>query len=512
MAGMRAGPYELLKRLSSGGMGEVFVARLANGGQGDRLVAVKLMLAYLTQETESVNRFLDEVRLAARMEHPNVVKIFDVGMSDSRPWLAMELVEGVSLYALLERCRQRGEVLPLPVVRRIAQGLLEALSYAHGLDGLQVIHRDVSPANVLLSVEGAVRLTDFGLARAKSNYTKTNPGGIDAGKLGYLAPEVAKADVEVNQRADVFSAGVTLFETYTLQHPFRRPGTSDAQTLEAIWRGDALEPRAVRPELSKQVDAALSRAMRPKASERQETALELEAALLDGPVASAEELGATVRRLCPEELAKFFALDEVPAQPLEAPTVVFSVGMNTGVIPSPNTQVTQIAGGTQTQVTQIATSQLTLNRRRWLFPAVAGAAVFALIVGGAIAVRSFRHRAKPIAPMQIPLATVAPAAAEETIDAGAAAEATPELEDNDELELEPAEPTPPPPRHHIGWLNVDGETSVMVMLDGKPLQSTPIAHLEVPVGRHVLSFKTRRGEVRRKISIVENKSFSVKLR
>src|SRR4051812_46134328 len=101
------------------------------------------MLPYLANEPELVTRFLDEVRLVARMRHPNIVSIFDVGMREGRPWLAMELVEGVSLYALLERCRQRSEQLPLSVVRRIAQGLLDALSYAHTLEGLQVIHRDV---------------------------------------------------------------------------------------------------------------------------------------------------------------------------------------------------------------------------------------------------------------------------------------------------------------------------------------------------------------------------------
>jgi serine/threonine-protein kinase len=479
----RAGPFDLIKQLSSGGSGEVWVARRA-GAEGEGRVAVKWMLPYLAGEPELVTRFLDEVRLLARLRHPNIVSIIDVGMSDGRPWLAMELVEGVSLYTLLERCRQRNELLPLTVVRRIAQGLLDALSYAHTLEGLQVIHRDVSPSNVLVSATGEVRLSDFGLARASTNWAKTHPGGLGALKLGYTAPEVERGGAAVDQRADVFGAGVTLFEALTLQQPFRRPGMSDVDTLGALGRGDALNPLTARAELGPEMAAALLRAVRPSPAERFASAAELRAAFMDGELATPDAVGAWVKRLCPEELARFFSVDDVPPEQLDAPTVTFTVG-------GPVTQATQL--------TRPAEELAAGVRRRGL-----RLGLVAAVVLGAAALLGLRLLQKPAPVPVAPVAAPQPPVLEpkpvdvaaETVDAGTT------LEVPKDVELSPHEP--------MGTLSTEGEPGVPVLLDGKPLGLTPLNHVEVPAGKHVVIFKLKHGEVRKKIMLIEGKPMTVR--
>ena len=168
--------YELIKKIAGGGMGEVFVARRTGMGNFEKRVALKLLLPHLVSSPELVQRFHEEARLAARMHHPNIVEIFDVGESGGRPFIAMQLVDGVTLGKLVREAGRRGERLPLPIVRHIATGLCEALQYAHALtDGkgraLQVVHRDVTPGNILISRNGAVLLADFGLASARGAAT-----------------------------------------------------------------------------------------------------------------------------------------------------------------------------------------------------------------------------------------------------------------------------------------------------------------------------------------------------
>src|SRR4051812_10747495 len=162
-------------------MGEVFVARRTGEGAFEKRVALKVLLPHLAHDREFVERFFDEARLVARMNHPNIVQIFDVGETDGRPWLAMALVEAVSLARVLLELAKKREPIPLPMARLIATGLLEGLAYAHALKGprgepLNVIHRDITPSNLLVSREGAVLLTDFGIAKAATNLHQTKPG------------------------------------------------------------------------------------------------------------------------------------------------------------------------------------------------------------------------------------------------------------------------------------------------------------------------------------------------
>ncbi|MBS1152840.1 MAG: serine/threonine protein kinase [Myxococcaceae bacterium] len=314
--GLRVGPYELLTRLATGGMGEVFIARRTGAGAFEKKVALKLLLPHLVPDQEFVHRFFDEARLAARMNHPNVVQIFDVGESDGRPYLAMALVEGISLGRFLKVVRAKNVQLPLPIVRLIATGLLEGLAHAHTLKGtrgeeLGVIHRDVTPSNLLLSTAGSVMLNDFGIAKAAINEHETRPGRM-RGKYAYLAPEQAHRG-RLTLRADLFSAAVTIYETLTLVSPFLHPG--DVQTMEAIVKQVPASARTLRPDASEQMAKALERGLSKKPEDRFGSARQFREALVDGPVATAPELGELVQQLCGDQLRVFHRLEGGSASP-----------------------------------------------------------------------------------------------------------------------------------------------------------------------------------------------------
>ncbi|MFP2907782.1 serine/threonine-protein kinase [Pyxidicoccus sp. 3LFB2] len=304
--GLRVGPYELLSRIAAGGMGEVFIARRTGLAGFEKRVALKLLLPHLSEEPALVERFLEEARIAARMEHPHIIPLFDAGEADGRYYLAMALVEGVSLSQLLRACRREGLQLPLPVVRAVATGLCEALDYAHHLRGpagedFGVVHRDISPSNVMVSTRGAVLLGDFGIARVLSSVTTRS--GRPWGKYAYMPPEQLDAKGPVDARADVFAAAVTLYQALTLSSPFQRE--TDPATMDAIRQETLPDVTRLRPDAGARIRDTLLRGAARERDVRLPSARALLEGLLDGPVASAAELGALVESLCATELALF---------------------------------------------------------------------------------------------------------------------------------------------------------------------------------------------------------------
>lgn len=302
--------YELLKKIAEGGMGEVFVARRRGVGSFDKHVALKLMLPHLSQDAERRARFLQEARVAALMHHPNVVEIFDVGEREGRPFLAMQLVEGVTL-SVVRRAAPGGQ-FPLELARLIGLGLCEGLAYVHELadrkgQPLHLVHRDVSPGNVLVSQAGAVLLTDFGIARARDSESLTRPGMM-RGKPAWVAPEQLAAN-QADARADQYSAALVLYELISGEHPFR---TDDPKNPRDRVSTKVASLASLRADVGPKMSQALARALSLDPERRFPTIREFSAAFLDGPVGTAPALGVLVREKCGERLRVLDVADEGP--------------------------------------------------------------------------------------------------------------------------------------------------------------------------------------------------------
>ncbi|HVZ88850.1 MAG TPA: serine/threonine-protein kinase, partial [Polyangia bacterium] len=275
----RLGRFQIIGRLATGGMAEVYLA-LSGELPGFRtLIVVKRILPHLASNRQFIRMFLDEARLAALLDHPNVVRIIEVGHDNEEYFLAMELVQGKPLSAVLRKAaRERRPPSPALAAYIIAQAA-SGLGYAHALtdgDGrpLGVVHRDVSPQNILLSFEGAVKLIDFGVARAFGRVAHTSPGGLK-GKIEYMSPEQASAE-EVDHRADVFALGVVLWEVLTGRRLFRRE--TELATMRSILDDPIPRPSEV-ADVPAALDAVVMRALRKRRDARFGSAHEMAQAL-----------------------------------------------------------------------------------------------------------------------------------------------------------------------------------------------------------------------------------------
>jgi serine/threonine protein kinase len=229
-SGGKLGPYTILRRVAVGGMGEVYLA-WPDPGRGTQPVALKRLLPDLASSAEYLKLFLDEARLVAQLYHPNIARIYDLGADDKVDkgdpdyYLAMEYIRGVSLRQMMDRTANRKERIPAAHVLEIGLQILSALAYAHGFrdkDGtpLNVVHRDVTPANILVGFDGNVKLIDFGVAKSNQQSHKTEAGTVK-GKLAYMSPEQARGK-SFDHRSDLFSFGIVLCEALTGENPFNR--------------------------------------------------------------------------------------------------------------------------------------------------------------------------------------------------------------------------------------------------------------------------------------------------
>ncbi|WP_224246744.1 serine/threonine-protein kinase [Hyalangium gracile] len=299
--GIPLGRYMLGEKLASGGMGEVFVA-VQRGLEGfEKPLAIKLLLPHLVEESHVVKMFLDEARLCARMSHPNIVQILDLGREEERYFLAMELVRGVSLIKLVRVLVAQQRTLSAPLILHVARALLDALHYAHTLTGpdgkpLGLIHRDVTPHNILVSINGEVKLTDFGIAKVQAAVGQTRPGVV-RGKMDYLAPEQLRFE-RLDSRVDQFAAGLTLFFLATGRSPFARSNTQES--LKAIQHDPLPMLETLRPDLPRGLVEAIKRATEKDPSRRFASMLAFREALPPPSAAERPELlGALVREVCP---------------------------------------------------------------------------------------------------------------------------------------------------------------------------------------------------------------------
>jgi serine/threonine protein kinase len=297
------GRYLLLERLAIGGMAEVWLAEVR--GQPGRRYAVKRLLPTLADDPAFVTMFLDEARIGAQLDHPGIVPVHDLGREGSSYFMAMDYLAGQDLRALLARLRHDGSRLPPALSAFVVAEAARALDHAHralGHDGapLHVVHRDLSPANVLLGYDGRVAVIDFGIAQAALRAHRED--AVLRGKFGYLSPEQVRG-LPVDRRADVFSLGAVLHELLTGHRLFHGP--SDLAVLERVRAAQVRPPSERNPAVPPALDAVVLRALSREPADRQPWASDLADAL--GPFADPDGRAALAHELStrfPVELAE----------------------------------------------------------------------------------------------------------------------------------------------------------------------------------------------------------------
>jgi len=287
-------------------MATVHWGRLTGAEGFARTVAIKRVRRHFGADPEFAAMLVDEARLAARIQHPNVVSVLDVVSQDGELLLVMEYVHGATLAQLIRAARDAGISMPIGVVSSVMVGLLEGLHAAHeAVDErgvpLNLVHRDVSPQNVLVGADGTTKVFDFGIAKARARSQVTRDGQIK-GKMAYVAPEQLRLGV-VDRRADLFAAGAVFWEALVGESPF--PGETDLERLASILGGAARAPSTRVPGIPRRLDEVVMRALRADPAERFETAREMaEAVERAVPPASARDTGAWVQSVWGVELAE----------------------------------------------------------------------------------------------------------------------------------------------------------------------------------------------------------------
>jgi serine/threonine-protein kinase len=484
------GKYRLIEPIASGGMADVWRAEVTGAAGVVKEVALKLVRGEHAERDDFVRMFVEEARLAARLGHANVVQVFEFDQVDGRYYIAMELVRGRHLGRVADRARERGLRFGVPRILQVGVEVARGLSHAHRLSEagrpLGVVHRDVSPHNVLVSFEGEVKLTDFGIARAMHRAGLSSPGSVK-GKAAYMAPEQARGDAAVDARADVFSLGVILWELCAGRRLFARD--SDQATLEAVKAGEPVSPPSSwNEEVPLALDRAILAALAHDPARRTASAEELGSALstilLD--VATSPEdhdLRGFMRRLFEPEIAALHAHAPEPTRVRPAARVAEPEAPWTEEAPEPPTR-TAAAAAPQ-------------RRRR-----------AALLVGGALAAAAAlgvaATKAISVPPPARPAASSDPAAALSPAPVPAApapavvqvAHPLPdELPGSADGEAEPSTHRPVEAVHGLNALAVpprasgDGILSVnaipwgTVSVNGHPLGDTP-QEMRLPAGRH----------------------------
>ncbi|HSD71794.1 MAG TPA: TonB family protein [Thermoanaerobaculia bacterium] len=273
----RFGQYELLERIASGGMAELFRARRSGVEGFQKIVAIKKILPHIADNDEFITMFADEAKVAAQLNHPNIVHIYDLGKIEAGGYfIAMEYVEGTDLRSVLRSGRHHDLPLPVPLAVYVASKVASALDYAHRRrdprgEELRIVHRDVSPQNILISHEGEIKLCDFGIAKADRKVSQTESGALK-GKLQYMSPEQAWGK-PIDHRSDLFSLGCVLHEMLTGERLFR--GDSDLTVLELVRKAEVTPPSRANREVPPALDAIVLKALAREPQDRYGTGSEM---------------------------------------------------------------------------------------------------------------------------------------------------------------------------------------------------------------------------------------------
>ena len=321
------GPYETIRRLGMGGMGEIMLAKRVGEAGFESLVCLKKMLPHLSNDRQFISMLIQEAKLTVGLNHPNIVQIYDLGKEEGEYYIAMEYVEGTDLGRMIDACVKSRVKFPIQVAVNILIQGLRGLHYAHtrlNQDGeaLNLIHRDITPQNVLLSPSGVAKLTDFGIAKAAGQISSTRPGMVK-GKLGYIAPEQISGH-KIDHRVDIFTSGILLWETLARKRLFKAVDMVDSFRL--VMQCQIPSIRDFRPDVSRELDAVITKALSAKPDERfksaGEFATELERVMM--PV-SLGEMGEATREFFAAH-QEFFTITLMPQpEQTDAPTININI-------------------------------------------------------------------------------------------------------------------------------------------------------------------------------------------
>jgi len=312
------GRYLLLKRLSRGGMGEIFLAKLGEIQGFEKLVIIKKILPNLVADQEFIKRFIDEAQVAIKLQHANVAPVFEVGKVEGEYFLAIEYIEGRDLRRMITRQREERTRLPSDLALFVVREMANGLAYAHRRTdesgrSLALVHCDVSPPNVMVSFEGEVKIIDFGIAKSAIRIAETNPN-MGFGKFGYMAPEQLVRGGVVDKRTDVYAAGVVLYELLTGERLFTFPEGADyRQIARMVTQGKFKPPSQRDPRLDPGLDPIVMKALASDKDERYQTAEEFRDAIQVklsqmNPTINADALAHFMRGLFRDEITEEHAL------------------------------------------------------------------------------------------------------------------------------------------------------------------------------------------------------------
>lgn len=506
------GKYELVSRLAAGGMAEIFLARTKSIQGFEKYLVIKRILGHRTQDPEFVRMFLDEARVAATLDHPNIVQIYDVGHVDNEYFIAMEYLRGHNLIEIVRAGAKLGYAKPPleHVVSTLTQ-VCAGLHYAHekrDFEGrsLEIVHRDVTPQNVVVSFDGSVKVVDFGIAKAATREVETLAGTLK-GKIGYMSPEQCKGG-NVDRRSDIFAVGIILFELTTGKRLYHE--RSDFDTLKKIIEGPVPSPRDLLPFYPAFLNAIVVRCLQKNPDDRYQTARDLHADLdafaRDNQlVTGTVPLSQYMERIYADELATHKSADAAAMATAAQVTMTGS-------------SASYLGESSRRTSSPIATPLAEARRQHMLRLGLQAAiAVLLVLLGGGVVFWQTRRadlaRQQTATPATAAVPAAQPAAASPTgaatapkttaPAAGAPAVAAPTapVASAPPPNMAPARPRPvaKPGDAHI---TVASDPRCELLVDGTPYGATPLIDLAVPAGKHVIVLLNSAANVRETKKVV----------
>ncbi|AGC41401.1 serine/threonine protein kinase [Myxococcus stipitatus DSM 14675] len=522
---MHVGKYQLIRKLATGGMAEVFLAKAEGPGGFEKTLVLKRILPHLVEDPSFVEMFLEEAKLVAQLNHPNVVQIFDFGESEGTFFLAMELIDGPNLRRWRRQADSRGVFLPPNLCAKVVAHAAEGLAFAHDFEDaitgqpLGLIHRDVSPDNILVSRQGAVKVVDFGIAKVVGQKHRTQTG-IVKGKVAYMPPEQVRAD-PLDRRVDVYALGVVLYELLTGRLPFE--GASELAMMQAIISREPVPVTHLREDVPNALQSILAVALRKNREDRYPDCRALQADLERFVLSTGESVGAyqiarAVSQVVDEHLVptpvSMRAMDSAPERTTPLGPVSKGAAAPTDVSDQPTEQRPSAARrGVRARRLPLVVGGAAL---------VASAGAFVLVGGGKTPPAPRAHgdvvvRAAPVAKVEeaprpaVPTEQVAPVAKVEPVAAPTVekpqvqhAEASDSGKPEDVVPVvAAAQPSPPSTRTApaarkvkaaplpLGSVEFRIRPYAAIYLDGKLLGETPMGIVDLPAKKYVVTAVNR---------------------